>query len=337
MNKIIENPDTILEDMVEGYLVLNQGKIRPICDEAGQPIKGALTKVHGRNKVSIVIGGGAGNEPWCLEYVGKGMADAVVSGNVYMAPPAFSLLEAGKGIYHEKGILFVGTNHMGDLLNFELVGELLATDPKERIETECVFVNDDVVSDEKQERRRGIAGIFYAVKMAGAASEKGLDLAECKRITQKAIDRTRTMTVTTSAGVMPSNGIPMADLPDGYVEYGMGFNGEPGIRREKLPAASAMTEYMLETLMEDLKLRKGEELAVLISGLGGSSRLELLIVVQQVSKWLRHRQIPVFQIEQADIFCPQETGGFSVTVLALDEELKPYFLHPAEIDRYHRE
>ena len=98
-----------------------------------------------------------------------------------------------------------------------------------------------------------------------------------------------------------------------------------------------MTEYMLETLMEDLKLRKEEELAVLISGLGGSSRLELLIVVQQVSKWLRHRQIPVFRIEQADIFCPQETGGFSVTVLALDEELKPYFLHPAEIDRYHRE
>lgn len=336
MNKIIETPSTILEDMVEGYLVLNEGTLCPIYDEEGDPIQGALTKVESREKVSIVIGGGAGNEPWCLEYVGKGMADAVVSGNVYMAPPAFSLLEAGKGIYHEKGILFVGTNHMGDLLNFELVGELLETDPGEKIQTECVFVNDDVASDRQTDRRRGIAGIFYAVKMAGAASEMGRNLGECKRITQKSIDRIRSMTVTTSAGVMPSNGIPMSDIPDGYVEYGMGFNGEPGVKREKLPPASVMVDYMLETLLDDLQPQKEEELAVLISGLGGSSRLELLIVVQQVSRWLRAHNIPVFSIEQADIFCPQETGGFSITVMGLDEELKPYFEHPADIGRYYK-
>jgi len=186
MNKIINESDEMIQDMLEGYLYLYADLYERVPGTSG-----GMIKKQPQKKVSVLIGGGGGNEPWCLGYVGQGLADGMVSGNVYTAPPAKAILDVSKAVYNQKGILYVGTNHMGDVLNFELVGELAELD---NIHTKCVFVNDDIASDPRvKENRRGIAGIALAVKIAGAASELGMDLSEIARITQKAIDAVRTV------------------------------------------------------------------------------------------------------------------------------------------------
>ncbi|MDO5100326.1 MAG: dihydroxyacetone kinase subunit DhaK [Eubacteriales bacterium] len=321
MNKIINDPDLMVEEMLEGYLFLHGDRFDEIPG-----IPKSLRKRKMQPKVTILIGGGAGNEPWCLGYVGDGLADVMVSGNVYAAPPAKLLLDAARAVYHEQGILFIGTNHMGDVLNFELVGELAAL---EGIKTACVFVNDDVASDrEDPSNRRGIAGVALAVKIAGAAAELGLSLEEVAAVTQHALDRLHTVSVTTSPGYMPANGKAMCELPAGTVEYGMGFNGEPGFLQEQLPTADRMVERMLDVIVADCAQR--ERLAVLVNGFGFMTILEQYIVVKAIKDYGRSRGIDFFHVVRDELFCPQGSGGFSVTVLEVDDRLAPFYWHRAD-------
>lgn len=330
MNKIINDPDTITRDIMEGYLYLYGKDYEMVPGTFG-----GMVKKNQQEKVSVIVGGGGGNEPWCLGYVGEGMADAVSTGNVYAAPPAKSILDVSKAVYNEKGILYVGANHMGDLLNFELVGELAEL---ENIHTRCVFINDDLASDPDDiTNRRGIAGIALAVKMAGAASEMGCDLDETARITQKAIDHIRTISVTTSPGYMPQNGKAMCEMEDGVIEYGMGFNGEPGILREKLGTAQHIVETMMDMLIRDLDYKSGEKIAILLNGFGFTSQLEMLITAGEIKAYTQSHGIEVYHTEWNNIFCPQGTGGFSISVMRLDDELIPYYNRRIDTPLYHRE
>lgn len=330
MNKIINEPDNILSDMLEGYLFLHEDRYVHVPETPG-----GIRKREMKEKVSVVIGGGAGNEPWCLGYVGEGLADAVASGNVYTAPPAKSILDVSKAVYNKKGILYIGTNHMGDVLNFELVGELAELD---NIHTKCVFVNDDIASDiECKENRRGVAGIALAVKIAGAASEKMLNLEETARIAQKAIDNIRTISVTTSAGYMPANGKAMFEMPDGVVEYGMGFNGEPGILREPITSARHIAGVMMDMLMKDIEYKSGEKVAVLLNGYGFTTLLELCIVMKEIKDYAKEKGIVIYHGDMREVFCPQGTGGFSISVMKVDKELKPYYDYGADSPLYKRE
>lgn len=329
MNKIINAPEEMVAQMLEGYLYMH--------GEAFEKVPGTLcgmAKKNPRKKVSILIGGGAGNEPWCLGYVGEGLADAMAGGHVYTAPPAKSILDVSRHIYHEQGILYIGTNHAGDRLNFELVGELARL---EGIQTKCVFVNDDIASDPKNfSERRGIAGIALAVKIAGAASELGLDLDKTAYITQKAIDNLRTLGVTSSPGYMPANGKAMCEMEEGYIEYGMGFNGEPGIKKEKLKRAGEIISYMLPLLLEDIRYRGDEELALLLNGFGFTSILELCIIVREIAEYAKANGVRIGHMDMMNAFCPQGTGGFSISVMRLDEELKPYYNYGADSPLYRR-
>lgn len=330
MIKMINEPDDILRDMLEGYLFLYKDHFEHI-----EGTLGGLKKRHMKEKVSVVIGGGAGNEPWCLGYVGEGLADGVASGNVYTAPPAKSILDVSRAVYNKKGILYIGTNHMGDVLNFELVGELAELD---NIRTKCVFVNDDIASDLKmKENRRGVAGIALAVKIAGAASEMGLDLEDTARITQKAIDNTRTISVTSSAGYMPANGKAMFEMPEGAVEYGMGFNGEPGILREPFLSARHTVETMMDMLLEDMEYEPSQEAVVLLNGYGFTTLLELCIVMKEIKDYAEKKNLRIYHGDMREVFCPQGTGGFSISVMRIDEELKPYYNHRAHSPFYKRE
>lgn len=318
MNKIINDPDCMIRDMLEGYLYLHEDLYMRVDGTVG-----GLMKKHQEEKVSIVVGGGAGNEPWVLGYVGKGLADALSSGNVYTAPPAKSILDVSKAVYNKKGILYVGTNHMGDVLNFELVGELAVLD---NIQTKCVFVNDDIASDSKiKENRRGVAGIALAVKMAGAASEMGLSLKEVQAVTQKCIDNLRTLSVTTSPGYMPKNGKPMFEIEEGMIEYGMGFNGEPGIIKEPIGTAEHIVSTMMDMVIKDLEYKDSEKIAVLLNGFGFTSLLELHIAVKEIKAYSEMNNINIYHVDIQNIFCPQGTGGFSISVMRLDDELIPYY------------
>jgi len=322
MNKIINNPDDIISDMLEGYLYLHQDLYKHVAGTMG-----GMIKKQQQEKVTILIGGGGGNEPWCLGYVGQGLSDGMISGNVYTAPPAKSILDVSKEIYNEKGILYIGTNHMGDVLNFELVGELAEL---ENIHTRCVFVNDDIASDlNNPEERRGVAGIALAVKMAGAASEKGLDLEGTTKITQKAIDNLRTLSVTTSPGYMPANGKPMCDMEEGIIEYGMGFNGEPGILKQPLKTAKEIVTTMMDVLMETWDYQQ-EELGVFLNGFGFTSIIELHIVMKEIKNYAKEKGINIYHADVKNAFCPQGAGGFSISLIKLDEELKPYYNYRAE-------
>jgi dihydroxyacetone kinase-like protein len=329
MNKIINDPDYMIQDMLEGYLYLHDDLYMHVDGTIG-----GLMKKHQEEKVSIVVSGGAGNEPWVLGYVGKGLADAMVSGNVYTAPPAKSILDVSKAIYNEKGILYIGTNHMGDVLNLELVGELAILD---HIKTKCVFINDDIASDRNvKENRRGVAGIALAVKMAGAASEMGLSLEEVYRITKKSIDNLRTLSVTTSPGYMPKNGKAMFELEEGMIEYGMGFNGEPGIIKEPLGTAQHIVKTMMDLLIKDLDYKKDEKIAVFLNGYGFTSVLEMHIVMKEIKRYAQKNQIDVYHADLQNVFCPQGTGGFSISLIKLDDELIPYYNREVETPLYHR-
>jgi dihydroxyacetone kinase-like protein len=230
-------------------------------------------------------------------------------------------------VYHDRGVIYLCTNHAGDVLNFELVGELAQL---EGIETRCVFVADDIASAprDRQSERRGVAGVALVMKIAGAACEAGLNLDEAVRVIQKANRSTFTFGVTTSPGYLPS-GVAMCDLPAGCIEYGMGFNGEPGVLRTELKPADEVADTVLEALLKDSGLKAGDEIALMLNGYGFTSLLELCIVNRRLVQVLKERGIVLHDCFIDSLFAPQGTGGFSVSLLKLDEELKPYYDAPA--------
>lgn len=321
MNKIVNQPEQMIKEMIEGYIDTCPDLLEPLPD-----YKGILMK-RKKDKVSIVTGGGSGNEPWILGYVGEGLADGAALGNVYIAPPARAILNVTKAVSHEKGVIYICTNHAGDVLNFELVGELAQLDG---IETRCVFVADDITSAprEKQDERRGVAGVALVMKVAGAACDAGLDLDEAVRVIQKANRNTFTFSVTTSPGYLPS-GKAMCELPEGMIEYGMGFNGEPGVLRTELKPADEIADTMMDYLLKDCGAAAGDEVAVMVNGFGFTSLLELCIVNRRVAEILRGKGIKAHDLFIDSLFCPQGTGGFSLSILKLDEELKRYYDAPA--------
>ena len=330
MNKIINSSKTIITDMIDGYLAISGDKFKKVDNTFG-----GIVKRNQKEKVAIVIGGGAGNEPWCLGYVGDGLADGVSTGHVYVAPPAISILDVTKAVYNKKGVLFIANNHMGDVLNFELVKELAIL---ENIDTRCVFLNDDIASDLKNiQNRRGVSGISILVKMAGAASEFLLSIDEVERIARETNDNLRTIGVTTSQGYFPANGKAMFELEDGMIEYGMGFNGEPGIIKENITSAKNIVKKMLDLLFDDMKINNNEKIAVLLNGYGFISTLELCIVLKEIKDYIDNANINLHHLDLQQLFCPQGTGGFSISVLKLNDELEKFYNYGANAPFYKRE
>ncbi len=322
MNKIINAPDEMIREMLEGYLYANPHLFEKVSNTNGLVLK------ERKNKVAIVTGGGAGNEPWNIGYVGHGLADGVALGNVYAAPPAKSIMNVTKAVNHQNGVLFLATNHAGDVLNFELAGELLQL---EGIKTQSVFVSDDITSApiDKQDERRGVAGVAIVLKIAGAAADAGLNLDELVRVTRKANRNIRTLSVTTSPGYLPSTGEAMFDMEPGMIEFGMGFNGEPGILKTRLMPADKIVDIMMDYLLIDLKAAVGDEIAVFINGFGFTGLLELCIVNRRVKMVLDQKSLKTYDMFIDTLLAPQGTGGFSISLLKLDQELKHYYNYQA--------
>lgn len=321
MNKLINKPEHIVREMLAGYLQLNPNLYCQVPGVLG------IKKKQDEDKVSVVIAGGSGNEPWVLGFVGDGLADGAALGNVYTAPPPKTVLTVSRAVPNNKGVLFIAANHTGDVLNFELVRELAEL---EGIRSECVYVSDDIASAswENRAERRGIAGISFVVKIAGAASKAGYSLAEMKRVVKKASDHTKTIGVTTSPGYMPGTGAPMCDLPDGYIEYGMGFNGEPGISRKPLPPVDTIVETLMKELLKEIPA--GSTAAFMINGYGFTSILELCIAGRKVSELVTKNGITNAHTFIDTMFSPQGTGGFSVSAILLDDELKELYNQPCD-------
>lgn len=323
INRLINDPERVMDEMISGYL--------ECYPEQFEKLDGwnVLLRKDKKDKVSIVIGAGGGNEPWPVGYVGEGLADACAVGNVFTAPPARAILNMLKSVPHDKGVLCIATNHAGDVLNFELVAELAEL---EGIETRQIYVADDITSaspDEKEERR-GIAGVSLVVKIAAAAADAGKSLEEIAEIAQWASDQLYTSSVTTSPAHVLETGRPAYDLPAGKIEYGMGFNGEMGIGREDLSSADDVTAEIVQMLIEDMKLQAEEEIAVFLNPFKATTEIESYIIIRKCLQLLREKQIRVYDVFVQSLFPTQGAGGFSLSFLKMEDTYRAYYDAPAK-------
>lgn len=328
--KILNDPANVVTELLDGLVAASDGR---------------LVRLGGRNavmrpalppaKVALVIGGGSGHEPMFAGFVGDGLADAAVCGEVFAAPPPDLILDTVKSVEGGAGVLFVYGNYAGDNMNFDIAAELAEA---EGIATRTVRVWDDVAAapPERMHDRRGIAGDFFVIKVAGAAAAEGRDLDAVHGMAARARDNTRSLGVALAAGSIPETGERTFELADDEMEIGMGAHGEPGIARQKLASADAIAEQMIGLILADLPFGRGDEVAVLYNNLGATTQMEMLIVARRVTQVLADAGIRVHRTEMGSFLTCQEMAGMSVTLLRLDDELKACLDRPARSFAYSR-
>lgn len=319
LNKDVSN---VVEESLTGYLMAYKKYYKKIGEYNAFQYRG-----HRKDKVALVIGGGSGHEPLFTGYCGAGLADAVACGNICASPNPELITMAAKAVDQGKGVLFVYGNYAGDNLNFDMAEEMCRA---EGMKTAHVREWDDFASAPKERitDRRGIAGDVYTIKIAGAACDAGLDLDEVVRITEKARDNTNTIGLATSPGTLPGNDKPTFEIADDEMEFGMGLHGEPGIERTKMMPCCDMVERMYNELMAEMGLKSGDEIAVLVNGLGSTPLLELNLVYYELYKRMHRDGLKVYDAEVKTYCTCMEMGGFSITFLKLDDELKKYYDAP---------
>ena len=323
MKKIL-NADTsnVVDEMLSGYVSAYKKYYKRIGDYTAIKYRNSR-----KDKVALVIGGGSGHEPLFPGYCGAGLADAVACGNICASPNPELIAETAKAVDQGKGVLFMYGNYAGDNLNFDMAEEICQA---QGMKTAHVRIWDDCVSAPKERitDRRGIAGDVFCFKIAGAACDAGLPFEEVVRIAEKARDNINTIGVATSPGTLPGNDKPTFELADDEIEFGMGLHGEPGIERTKMKPANEMVDRLYKELQKEMNLKAGEEIAVLVNGLGSTPLLELNIVYHELHKHLVKDGLKVHDAE-VKVYCTcMEMGGFSITILRLDDELKKYLDAP---------
>jgi dihydroxyacetone kinase-like protein len=324
MKKILNDPNDYVTEMLEGLLKAHPDELARAGDlhsivRADAPVL---------NKVALATGGGSGHLPVFLGYVGKGMLDGCAVGDVFQSPTADQMLEVTKRIDSGKGVLYIYGNYGGDVMNFDMAAELAEL---EGIRVETVLVKDDTASAPaaEAERRRGVAGMVYAFKIAGARAAAGGSLDEVAAVARKTLERTRTMGVALSPCTVPQAGKPTFSIGEEEMEIGMGIHGEPGMKRESLQSADSITERMLGALLGDLSPASGESLAVMVNSLGATPHEELYIMYRKVHELLSRDNLSVHRPYIGRYATSMEMAGASITLVRLDDELKELLDAPA--------
>ena len=324
MKKIINNPNNVVSEMLAGL-----AKANPAVVYLGEGVEVIARREKKRGKVGLISGGGSGHEPAHAGYVGKGMLDAAVAGNVFASPSPDRIIEGIKAADSGAGVLMIIKNYSGDIMNFTMSGDMAALDG---IKTDYVVVKDDVAVEDStySTGRRGIAGTVFVHKIAGAAAESGKDLAGVKAVAEKTIANIRTMGMAMSSCILPGVGKPGFTLAEDEIEIGMGIHGEPGISREKMSTAKELAEKLLGKIFADTDIYDGAEVAVMVNGLGGTPLMELYILNNEVQKILEEKGVKCYKTFVGNYMTALEMAGASVTLLKLDDELKGYLDYPSE-------
>jgi dihydroxyacetone kinase-like protein len=325
VKKIINDPFAFVDEMLEGILLAHPTALRLVGADRRAVVR-ADAPIPG--KVGIATGGGSGHLPVFMGYVGKGFVDGCAIGNVFSSPTVEQMLAATQAIHGGAGVLYLFGNYQGDVLNFGMAAEMAEA---EGIKVETVLAADDVASAPRgqEARRRGVAGIFYAYKLAGAKAEAMAPLAEVKRIAEKAVANTRSMGVALSPCTVPAAGKPTFTLGEDEMEIGMGIHGEPGVRRGRLEPADKIVDLLVEAILTDTGLARGDRVSVLINGLGATPREELYVMYRRVHHLLTGRGIAVHRPYLGEYATSMEMAGASVTLLKLDAELTALLDAPA--------
>ena len=318
MKKFFNAHDNIISEMLTGFLEAF-GK-----DYRKTPNYNGIVWKHSSERVTIVTGGGSGGEPWCIGACGEGMADAVAVGNVFAAPAATIIDALCREVYHEKGILLITGNHTGDRLNFELGRELFLLENK--CDCRLVLVSDEMTSAPASERacRRSLTGMQLVIYAASAASNSGLNIDEVERIAIKANRHISSISATLELSSNPITGKSMGNIAKDEAHIGMGVTGEPGIEKVKYTGEHALTIRLIEYLCADLNLGEGDEVLLQVSGFGGVSPLESLIVTGSALEALKQRGINVFSVDLCDKVKIQTTCSVAISLMKLDDELKQF-------------
>ncbi len=321
MKKLINDVDSYVDEMLKGMAAA--------CPEVVR-VEGTdvLVRAEKGDKVALVSGGGSGHEPAHGGFVGKGMLDGAVAGAVFTSPTPDQVYEAIKAADAGKGVLLVIKNYTGDVLNFEMAADMAAD---EGIEVAQVVVADDVAVENSTwtTGRRGIAGTIFVHKIAGAAAEAGKSLGEVKAVAEKVIENVRSMGMAVSACTVPAAGKPSFDLTDSEIEIGIGIHGEPGTHREDIGTVNEISDKLLEKILAEGIYGEGDEIAVMVNGMGGTPLSELYIANLHIQEVLDAKGLKVAKTIVGNYMTSLDMEGYSITLLKLDEELKSYLEAPA--------
>jgi len=325
MKKLVNRPDDAAREAIEGLTLAYPQMLRPIHGVTAVMRRAAPVM----GKVALLTGGGSGHEPMFAGFVGRGMADGSVAGNVFASPPPPPIVRAAKAVHGGAGVLFLYGNYAGDVLNFDMAAEMLAL---EGIAVNSVRICDDVASapPERRSERRGIAGDLFAIKAAGARAEEGANLEEVTAAAEMANQNCRSMGIALSSCTIPASGRPIFEISEEEMELGMGLHGEPGVRRGPMLTANEAAAEMTNRILEDLPMEKNGEAAVIVNGLGATPLSELSIVFRAVHKHLSGRGISICRSYVGNFATSLEMAGCSISLLHLNPVLKRLILAPAE-------
>lgn len=322
MKKIMNTPETFVYDMCHGL-----AKAHPEL-EFVEKFKIVKKKEINPDKVSLISGGGSGHEPAHAGFVGKGMLDCAVCGDVFASPSQIQVYNAIKECATDKGVLLIIKNYSGDCMNFNNAADLAREE--DGIKVDAVYVNDDIAVKDSLYTvgRRGVAGTVFVHKIAGAAAEQGKSLEEVKAIANKVIANVRSFGFALSSCTPPAKGTPIFDIGDDEIEFGVGIHGEPGRKTEKLQTADDLAKRIVKDLIEDLGLKKGEDVALLVNGFGATPLSELYLFNNSVSNALEKENIGIYKTLVGNYMTSLDMAGASVTVLRLDDEFKALLSYP---------
>lgn len=324
MRRLINDGYDVVEEMLEGYCLAHSEYVE-LKEDCHRVV--VSKKISKEPRVRIIIGGGSGHEPAFLGYVGQDFADAAAVGNVNTSPSPEYCYEAVKAVDSGKGCLFVYGNYAGDVMNFDMAVELAAD---EGIRVETVTVTDDVYSSKNISDRRGVAGDVFVFKVAASAAAKGYDLDKVKALTQKANANTYSMGVALSSCTLPVTGEPIFEMHDGDMEVGMGIHGEPGIERTKLAKADFVVSQLVDHLLQESKIQSGDEVQLLINGLGGLALMDQYICYRKAHLLLAQKGIKIYKPLVGNYVTSMDMVGMSISLIKLDDELKQLLAHPCD-------
>lgn len=328
MKKLINKPENVVDEMLEGLGLAYPQYLRRL-----ENLEVMVRSKKKEGKVALVSGGGSGHEPSHAGFVGCGMLDAAVCGPVFTSPTPDQVFEAIKAVQTDAGVLLVIKNYTGDVMNFEMAMEMAEA---EGIKVAKVVVDDDVavMNSTWTVGRRGIAGTVLVHKIAGAAAEAGKSLEEVQAIGEKVIKNIRTMGMALTPCIVPAAGKPNFTLEEDEMEMGLGIHGEPGVRKEKIRTADEVVEELVGRVLEDQPLKAGDEVAVLVNGLGGTPLMELFIMNRKVNAILTDMGVKIYDTNVGNYMTSIEMAGASVSILKLDDELKGYYGAKADTVAY---
>jgi len=325
MKKFMNNPKMFVMDMLDGIYLAHPNQLTYVNNDKHCMVKASCNQV---GKVALATGGGSGHLPLFLGYIGEGLLDGCSIGDVFQSPSADQMLEVTKAINANAGVIYIYGNYGGDIMNFEMAQEMADL---EGIRVEQVIAADDVASAPKGQegKRRGVAGIFYVYKCAGAKAMEMASFDEVKRIAEKAASHVRTIGIALSPNIVPEVGKPQFQIGEDEMEIGMGIHGERGIRRGKLRSAEDIVAEVMPQIINDYPFKNNDEVSILINGLGATPKEELYILYKSVHNELEKKGIKVFNTYIGEFATSLDMAGASITLFKLDEELKHLLSLPA--------